>query len=172
MVANNWIAWRNSVQRDILLDDLLCGVLPVEASELSAEQAWIICYSQMAEFASVPFSQFKARLQDHRKQVKERLARSRAEEIALTHDRTIFPRQLRNSRGELVFDLAPAKLLLRRDMKANKHKQMTPKELQSTRDEYSGFNSRKFKERIYQEIRRNKFINYLNAKRDKQGIQL
>jgi len=172
MVNEDWIKWRNSLQRDIIIEDLLCGILPLEASELSAEQAWDIGYSQMIEFLPVPFPQFKARLKDHRKQVKERLTQSRAEARALEHDRAIFPRKDRNSRGELVFDLHPAKLLLRQDVQANKHKVMKPKELQRTRAEYLEFDGRKFKERIYQEVRRNKFIHYLNLKREKEGIKL
>ena len=34
------VDWKNSIQRQIIIDDLLCGVLPVESSELSAILAW------------------------------------------------------------------------------------------------------------------------------------
>ena len=37
---------------------------------------------------------------------------------------------------------------------------MTPSQLQATRDEYKWIPKKKFKERIYQEIRLQKYINY------------
>jgi len=35
----NWISWRNSVPRRILIEDLVRGVLPLENDELTAEEA-------------------------------------------------------------------------------------------------------------------------------------
>ena len=77
---------------------------------MSAEEAWSLVYGNMAEFVLVPFAQFKVRLADHRRQVTRHKTRSREEEMALEHDRQLFPRQNRNHRNELVFDLHPAKL--------------------------------------------------------------
>ena len=60
-----WIDWAKSLAKQIILDDLDCGVLPVDESELSAEEAWELVYSQMAEFIrpeTVVFSQFKEQL--------------------------------------------------------------------------------------------------------------
>ena len=166
------INWRNSEQREIVLSDLITGIIPVEENLLSAEDAWDLCYGNMVEFNKVPFKQFKARLKDHRKQVRMGLDRSKREEEALVHDRLIHPRRLKNSRGELVFDLHPAKELLRDDIKEGKHLIMKPGRLQKTQTEYKQFNSTKFKEGIYQEVCRKKFIHYLNKKRIKEGIKL
>jgi hypothetical protein len=49
------------------MNDLQKGVLPINAEEMSAEEAWTIGYRHMAEFvrAGVVFDQFKERLQDH-----------------------------------------------------------------------------------------------------------
>ena len=44
----------------------------------------------------------------------------------------------------------------------------TPTQLQNSREKYkkgSAFKAEKFKHRIYQEVRRQKFINYLNQRR-------
>jgi hypothetical protein len=119
----------------------------------------------MAEFVEVVFSQFEARLKDHRKQVGGEIARSERESEALMHDRRLFPRQMENCRGEPVFDLSAAKMLLRGDVEAGKHLTMTPLQLQQTRTEYRPFSASIFKHRIYQEVRRNKFINYLEQRR-------
>jgi hypothetical protein len=160
-----WIIWKPSKARQILLEDLEEGLLPVDADEMSAEEAWDIMYSNMAEFVPVVFSQFKERLRDHRKQVGEQTARSILESEALMHDRLMFPRQMENCRGEPVFDLSAAKLLLRADVADGKHLTMKPLQLKLTRDEYKPYSTKVFKHRIYQEVRREKFINYLEQRR-------
>jgi hypothetical protein len=145
-----WIHWKSSAARKILLDDLERGLLPVDPAELSAEEAWSVCYSHMAEFVPVVFSQFKERLRDHRQQVGGNITRAARESEALEHDRHLFPRHAENHRGEPVFDLSAAKLLLRTDVKEGKHHHMSPSQLQQSRVEYQPFNPRKFKHRIYQ----------------------
>jgi hypothetical protein len=62
-----WIDWRDCVPKHIIMDDLQRGILSLEADELSAEEAWVLCYQHMAEFVSagVVFDQFKERLQGH-----------------------------------------------------------------------------------------------------------
>ncbi len=114
-----WISWRGSEARNVLMMNLIDGILPVEAKRVPAEEAWEI-YKTMDEFANVVFDQFNERLTDHRKQVGENKIRAAKELDALAHDRCLFPRQPVNHRGELVFDLHPAKLLLRADVKAGK----------------------------------------------------
>jgi hypothetical protein len=165
MAPDGWIKWRTSRARIIILDDLETGLLPADATVMSAEEAWEICYSHMAEFVDVVFSQFQARLKDHRRRAGEQMSRAAFESNALAHDRRLFPRATENSHGEPVFDLSPAKLLLQADVADKKHEEMTPSELQQTRNEYKIFKARIFKEKIYQTVRREKFINYLEMKR-------
>jgi hypothetical protein len=159
-----WISWRGSEARTVLMGDLIDGILPVEASRITAEEAWEV-YKTMDEFAKVVFDQFNERLKDHRKQVGENKIRAAKELDALMHDRRAFPRQTFNHRGQLVFDLHPAKLLLRADVKAGKHLTMTPEELQLTNGSYKMFEPDIFRQRIYQEVRRSKFVNHLKERR-------
>jgi hypothetical protein len=161
-----WIKWRASKARIVLMQDLIDGILPVESSRISAEDAWDI-YKTMEEFATVVFSQFKARLQDHRKQISDNKIRAARELEFLVHDKSLFPRQKVNHRGELVFDLHPAKRLLRADIKAGKHLSMTPQELHVTNGAYQMFTLDIFRMRIYQEVRRSKFLNHLKERRAK-----
>jgi hypothetical protein len=161
-----WIEWRGCEARAVIMRDLIDGILPVEAIRISAEDAWEV-YKTMDEFALVVFDQFKARLQDHRKQIGDNKIRAAVELDALEHDRRLFPRQTANQRGEPVFDLHPAKLLLRADVVAGKHLRMTPRELRLTNASYQMFEPDIFRQRIYQEVRRTKFINYLNERRAK-----
>ena len=59
------IKWPKSEARNIISDDLLEGVLLVDAKELSAEDAWELSCKNMVEFKDVLFEQFKDRLRDH-----------------------------------------------------------------------------------------------------------
>ena len=121
----------------------------------------------LVEFVNknVQFDQFKARLRDHRNQISEKVYQARADAEAVRHDLRNFPRKPINQRGELVFDLHPAKNLLREDIKRGRHVGKTPTELRSTRDEYRDFQLNIFKQRIYQEIRYQKFVRYLEQRR-------
>ena len=98
------------------------------------------------------------------------------EKILYERDKLMDTRQDRNNCGELVFDLHPSKLLLREDVKSGEHEGITPSDLQATRPEYMLFKPAKFKERIYQEVKRNKCLYYLELKRvqekKKRGVPI
>jgi hypothetical protein len=167
MPQDGWIKWRNSKARIVIMQDLIDDILPVEAARISAEDAWPI-YKEMEAFATVVFGQFKERLRTHRVQVTAHKIRSAQELAFLVHDQSLLgPRHNVNHRGELVFDLHPAKLLLRADILAGKHLGMTPQELQRTNEAYQMFSVEIFKYRVYQEVRRSKFVNHLKERRAK-----
>ena len=63
----------------------------------------------------------------------------------------------------------PAKRWLREDVKNKVHETMKPSEFRNTRAEYLPFKLHKFKEHVYQEIKRQKFIFYLQQKRKKEA---
>jgi hypothetical protein len=175
MAASNprpkYIKWIASEAKKIIIADLEEGILDVDAP--SAKNAWDECYSKMAEFANVPFEQFQKRLADHRIQHQQRLNKATIEESLHERDELMHPRQDRNNRGELVFDLHPAKLLLREDVERGEHERMTPSDLQAKRpDAYKLFKPRKFKERIYQEVKRKKYFFYLDLKRQREGRRM
>ncbi len=161
-------SWLKSAARLRLLDDLEEGVLTLDAKKMPAKEAWDVCYKDEPEFKLVEYEQFRDRLNDHRKQVRDKKKRSAVDEEAFQRDRKLHPRSNHNSRGEPVFDLSDAKELLRADIKEGRHDGMKPQEFRETRQEYKSFSKKIFKERIYQEIRRNKFISYLEMKRAKE----
>ena len=157
------VQWQHSWPRAILVLDLEEEVLPIDTS---AEDAWEI-YRTFAEFANIPFDVFQAKLPDLQAETQQKFIISFIEEQALVHDRNLHPRAMHNHRGEPVFDLvADAKRLLREDVKNGVHNSMTPSQMQRTRPEYHQFEAVIFKFRIYQEIRRQKFVHYLQLKRD------
>jgi hypothetical protein len=81
----------------------------------------------------------------------------------------VFPDQDRNNRDELVFDLHPAKLLLREIVESGENEQMTPSDFQATSPEYMLFKPHKFKERIYQEVKHKKYLYCLEHRGFKKG---
>jgi hypothetical protein len=87
------------------------------------------------------------------------------EEIALAHDRRLHPRKTHNRRGGPVFDISAAKLLLRQDVKDKIHLTVETAAFQQSRREYHRFHQKKFRERICQEFRLQKFLFYLEMKR-------
>jgi hypothetical protein len=96
------------------------------------------------------------------------MTRSSAELQALNKDRKLYPRQSHNHRGEPVFDLSPAKALLREDVKNKLHTTMSSSELRATSPEYMCFKPKKFKDRIPQEVKTQKFLHHLELQRSRK----
>jgi hypothetical protein len=167
----NWVKWRNHPAREVILEDLnhggwLYDELKEQNEELNLATVFAIYnYKHPEIFNEIDFSQFKERMGDYTTKHKERRDRSKMEHAWMSHDRELQPRQLKNHRGELVFDLHPAKLLLRQDVKAGVHAQMVPSQFQGTRAEYEEFDRDIFRQRIYQEERYQKYWNWLDDKR-------
>jgi hypothetical protein len=165
--TKGWIIWRKSDARAMILEDLEPGGVLIGMDHLSAEDVWEY-YRKEPQFKLVVFSQFEARLKDHRKQAGDARKMAKRDALAVVHDRSLYQRHPHNKRGELVFDMHPAKHLLRTDVKDKVHETMGPSALQKTRPEYMLFKQEIFQHRIYQEIRHQKFLHYLALKRAKQ----
>lgn len=140
-----------------------------------AEDVWELVYKKAEEFKHVPFWQFKSKLKDHRKQSLEASMKSFEEELLFQQDLEMWNKSglsLYNSRGELRFAMTEAKKLLRDDIRRGLHKNLTPKEFQATRKAYHPFLAKKFKERVYQEERYQRFENWQSDKRIEKVKQL
>ena len=160
---DGWIDWRNSESRSILLLDLESGVLPLD---ITAQEAWeIYALEPVFIVEGVVFDQFKARLAGHRKQVRRDHAQRQHEEAALVHDRQLYPRAFVNHRAEPVFDMSEAKTFLEQDVECGKPQTMTMSALHHSRQAYLKFRPDIFRQRVYQEQRRQKFLVYLEQKR-------
>ena len=85
--------------------------------------------------------------------------------MAFRNDRLLHPRKNTDSRGNLVFDVHPAKLLLRQDVEAGVHLKMDHFQLRQTRLEYKDFSPPTIYKRILQEERRKKLTHHMNLKR-------
>jgi hypothetical protein len=124
-------------------------------------------YKDLPAFQNVLFLQFQERLAGHQmRSARQRQHAARGLE-ARQVDRLIHPRDTKSPRGEPVFDLHPAQRILRMDVGNGVHKSLTPSKLQASRPAYQEFKPRIFKHRIYQEVRRQKFLYYLQLEREK-----
>lgn len=173
----DWINWRTSEAREVILDDLVTGILPLDAEVVSAEEAWEEMYFALPEFKDVIFGQFKVRLKDHRKQVSRRSEASTTFLDAFRHDRALRAQGylpgggLYNRHGERIFDRSAAKPLLREDVIDEKHKEMTTEELHASRDEFRVWDISMFRRRLRQEIGSQKWLYYLEWKRAKKQLK-
>ena len=160
----NFIQWRSSQAKAIVLEDLKNGKLPLNEKKVSAKQAWTV-YHELPEFKGVCYKKFKDRLSDHRRAVQKQKSQYEREELAFQHDRIIHPRdETHDRRGKLIFSHHPASNLLCQDLKNGAYPRMTPSELRNSRPEYKLFSLQVFKERIYQEICLKKFCNWYDSK--------
>ena len=131
-----------------------------------AKDVYDIYKSQHEEYQDVPFELFEKQHNKAIGKAAERRARSAQEEEWMKHDRLLHPRQTHNHRGELVFDMdLEAKEQLREDIKNKLHKKLDPSELWGKRLVYQRYDLDIFRPRIYQEVRRRKFLNLLEHKR-------
>lgn len=158
-----FIDWRNSLAKQVILVDLADGILDPETSP---EDAWDV-YKRVDGFENVIWEQFEARFKDHCKAFLKRQQQNQLEEMLYEHDKALHPRtNPRDSQGRLIFHRHAAKKLLRSDINNQMYPNVyTPRELWRSRPEYQEFELKVFTQRIYQEIRRNKFINWCQQKR-------
>ena len=157
--------WADSDARKILVMDLESGILPAFSEELGPKEAWNEIYIQLKEFQGISYEQFRQRLNSLRKAHRVRQSMAIRDSNALEHDRKLHPQQPTNIRGEPVFDMSAAKPLLSKDILSGAHRRLSMRDLYKSRPEYAPFDCRIFKDCVHQEIRRQKFNAYLEAKR-------
>lgn len=167
-----WIDWRWSIARQIILDDLNNEILPLDESELSAFEAWDLHYSHLVEFRDVVFSQFEARLADHRAQIKHKGNHITRQMQALNLDRSLHPERTHNRKGELVFYTSRAFPKLIQDVAGELHLTMTWPQLWHSRPEYyEDWKYEVFQGRVRQEIARQKFVYHCEVKRAEKAAK-
>ena len=144
MSSKGWVKWATSAAKEVLMEDLQPGGMLHQMDDVTAAEAWEF-YSSLPEFEGVQKDQFMIRLKDHRAQNNKMRARAMEEEERWRHDRRLHPRQATNERGEPVFDMDPAKQLLRTDIQAGMYEKFkTPAKLWASRTEYKKFSLKIF----------------------------
>ena len=68
----DYIDWRKSQAKKVIITDLEDGVLPADETTVSSEQAWDV-YKNLPVFRDICFKQFKEHLVDHHWVFKKKL---------------------------------------------------------------------------------------------------
>jgi len=155
--------YRKSRARLLIHQDVADGTIP---ADMPVEQA----FASRPEFAEYDGERlFPSRLASSRKQHVAKTERSQSELQALHHDRQIFPRPALTHWGEPQWEGSTAQSLLMKDVLEDRvHERMKPQEIWKSRDAYSLFDKDRFREKIYQVQRTDKFNKHMRAKNEKK----
>jgi len=116
---------------------------------------------------------FATKLMALRERAEERTSRADEDAAAIAHDRGIFPKPIEDTKGQPMWKGSKAQELLQQDMAANKHKEMKPKELYETREEYyDSYSLDSFRDRIYQEAKFSKRAVWVADKAAKKAAKI
>ena len=137
--------WRNSAAKRILRNDIITGdVLPND----KAKDVWLM----HPEYSAYNPTNFATNLRNLRNAISRDSARADTDYKAYRHDRAIVQSSIVNSVP--VWHRSLAAKLLKQDMKDEKHNNVKPAELYKSRVEYQCFSQKTFRNRIYQEKKR------------------
>lgn len=152
------------------MEDLAAG-LTDHFTPLEAWDNWYSKNETVVVVERVTKAQFLANFPENKKQMTAKKKKSMADYESMRHHLHINPQKKHNAKGELIFSAHPAQKLLRQDIKNSVHEGKTPHALRLTRPEYQQFSIQVFRQRIYQEIRRAKFVNHMNQERLKKDAK-
>lgn len=152
--------WQDSAGKKLLMQDLACGKIAVDGHRGDAAEI----YASRLEFGGTnadELKKFPSRLRSARHQTKKGIQQAAHDSIALTHDRSIYPVNPFNERNEPRWEGSNAEKLLNDEIKKCREQGITkkPKELYESEEAYRVFSPRVFRGHVYQEIKRQKFVN-------------
>ena len=150
--SSNNNAWANHPAQKILVADLEAGILPPSSATMPPKEVWDTVYAMLPKFGGMEYTKFCNCLCALWNAYSASHCLAARDAAALQHDRKLHPRKLVNARGEPVFDLSPAKLLLQQDVKNKKHVSMMLAVLRQSRKEYLVFDCCISAHALYYEI--------------------
>ena len=148
------VAWNNSTAKALLQKDLAMEIIPLDGRTMGAQAV----YASRPEYSAFPFEFFKRRLSTLRREAKSQNVRRADDVAAYARDRLLFPQPLYDAKGNLRWEGSAAENHLKLDIANGLHQQMRPRELHQTRAEYQAFDANIFRDHIYQEVKRRKFM--------------
>ena len=140
--------WRNSEAKEILLNGLIDGNIPLSKAEMAPEDV----YALHAAFQKFPYTNFRTNLNNLCKDIAGQKQNTQIDESRLAHDRALMKREM-TQRGYAFWPESEAKQLLIQDLKDGIHNILKPKELHQTRPQFLQFPLSVFRDHIHQELR-------------------
>lgn len=111
------------------------------------------------------------RVRGLRAQLAEDDKAAKEDDLALQHDRKLFPIRETNYRGEPRWPGSVAERLLKQDIKEGKHLAMAPLAFYDSRDEYKLYSTDVIRAHIYQEVKLQKYYLYRNDAKEKSLLK-
>lgn len=151
--------WAKSTARRILWEDLKSGQIPMDMPPMEV-------FLYRPEFVDFDpnYERFRSRLRYLKDSCNASDDRAAEDDAALAHDRNLFPMPTHNHRGEPRWPDSIAEKWLAKDMDVGKHDQLKPSDLHQSQIEYQAYPLAIFRQHIYQEVKKRKFISYLKNK--------
>jgi hypothetical protein len=138
------VPWQESRAKKKLTKDILGGKVPPEWKPMKV-------FAMRADLYKPYKKNFGSNLRRLQKSLKDQQDRADVDDAAVQHDLELFPQLKDDPRGYPRWDDSAAQRLLKEDILAGKHKELKPKELQKTRDEYKPYPLKVFSDHIFQE---------------------
>jgi hypothetical protein len=138
------VPWQDSRAKQKLTKDILGGKVPPEWMPMQV-------FAMRPELYKPYKKNFGANLRRLQWSLKDQQDRADEDDAAVRHDLELFPWPEHDPRGYPLWNESLAQRLLKEDISAGKHKELKPKELQQTRDEYKPYPLKVFSDHIIQE---------------------
>lgn len=177
--ANKKFDWRNSAAKKYLKKCFKDGVIPLtyptDDGGVGPQAVWDEHCKDHPSFKGMVYdTTFANRLRAVKSDSASKIQRATTDKENLQAFRAKFPKQATNSLGEPRWEGSEAQCLLKTDLEVilklpqeEIDKQLEPKVLYSKNETYRVFSLPKFRDHIYQEIRRRRFMKYSETEKNK-----
>ena len=157
------IRWAKSKARELLYADIIDGKIPLDKNDKSMKLKEI--YNLCPEFKEYSYKKFSSRLRSLQKIVIALKNRAKADQEAYQNFIENHQPSLFTHKGYIQWQGSKAQEKLKEDMEAGLHESMEKKELYESRPEYfENFPLDQFRDKISQETKTKKYLNYLKSK--------
>jgi len=138
--------------------------------DMDPADAYTLCLHNAAEdFEHYDYEvRFPERLAAVIEEVERDMDRAAEEKAALLKDRSKYPINATNHRGEPRWEGSVAQELLRKDIDEGKNEQMRPRDLWLSRPEYQEYDKEVFRKHIHQEVSSRKYNQFCADRSEKK----
>lgn len=159
----NVVDWNLSLARDLL-------ILDVKEGRITGSTTLKDAHNARPEYMHYQEAAFKGYLETIIGQMGNKESRAERDDSAVKQFRQLHPKPATNHRGEPRWEgsAAEAKLKAVVDKGEHKQKDVKPRHLRDTDEDFQAFQPKTFRNHIYQEVKSRKFQNYVKDKAEQK----
>lgn len=159
------ISWAKSKARALLYNDITCGNVPLNQKEDGRRMKLIDIYNLRPEFQEYSYKKFSSRVSSLRRTIRNAYDRASWDQEAFTNFVSNHQPAFFSHKGYIQWQGSDAQRCLKEDLEAGLHESMEKKELYKSRPEYyENFPLSQFRDKLSQETKTAKYLNYLKQK--------